>query len=49
MPEVLSGGEGVRGIVEEELDEQAFLEGALMPNGQTYEEWIKQTNEAYDE
>jgi len=40
----LSGAdlEGAKGITTEELVQQAFsLEGATMPNGQKYEEWLK--------
>ncbi len=33
---------GARGVTEEQLEEQAeSLEGATMPNGQNYEEWLK--------
>jgi uncharacterized protein YjbI with pentapeptide repeats len=33
---------GVKGITNEELDQQAAsLEGATMPNGQKYEQWLK--------
>jgi uncharacterized protein YjbI with pentapeptide repeats len=33
---------GARGITNDELDQQAYsLEGATMPNGQKYEEWLK--------
>jgi uncharacterized protein YjbI with pentapeptide repeats len=33
---------GVKGITDEELEQQAFsLEGATMPNGQKYEDWLK--------
>jgi uncharacterized protein YjbI with pentapeptide repeats len=31
----------VEGITGEELDDQASLEGATMPNGQKYEDWLK--------
>jgi uncharacterized protein YjbI with pentapeptide repeats/flagellar basal body-associated protein FliL len=40
----LSGAdlEGAKGISTEELDQQAFsLKGATMPNGQKYEDWLK--------
>jgi hypothetical protein len=41
--------EGVRGITNEELDEQgAFLTGATMPNGQKYEEWLKSKDRESD-
>jgi uncharacterized protein YjbI with pentapeptide repeats len=33
---------GAKGITNEQLDQQAaFLEGAIMPNGQKYEDWLK--------
>jgi uncharacterized protein YjbI with pentapeptide repeats len=33
---------GARGITNEELERQAYtLEGATMPNGQKYEDWLK--------
>jgi uncharacterized protein YjbI with pentapeptide repeats len=33
---------GARGVTNEELEQQAAsLEGATMPNGQKYEDWIK--------
>ena len=33
---------GARGITNEELEQQAgSLEGATMPNGQKYEDWLK--------
>jgi uncharacterized protein YjbI with pentapeptide repeats len=35
---------GAIGITEEELERQAYsLEGATMPNGQKYEDWLKST------
>jgi len=37
---------GARGISDEELEQQAkSLEGATMPNGQKYEEWLKSREE----
>jgi hypothetical protein len=32
---------GARGVTNEELEQQASLEGATMPNGQKYEDWLK--------
>jgi uncharacterized protein YjbI with pentapeptide repeats len=38
-----------QGITNEELDQQASsLEGATMPNGQKYEDWLKSKNRAED-
>jgi uncharacterized protein YjbI with pentapeptide repeats len=35
-----------RGIIAEELDQQSVsLEGATMPNGQKYEDWLKSREE----
>jgi hypothetical protein len=40
---------GVEGITNEELDEQAAsLEGATMPNGQKYEDWLKSKGSGED-
>jgi hypothetical protein len=34
---------GARGVTNEELDEEAdSLQGATMPNGQKYEDWLKE-------
>jgi uncharacterized protein YjbI with pentapeptide repeats len=39
-----------RGVTNEELDQQAeTLEGATMPNGQKYEEWLKSKNRKENE
>jgi hypothetical protein len=35
---------GARGVTNVDLELQAFLYGATMPNGQKYEEWLKSTN-----
>jgi uncharacterized protein YjbI with pentapeptide repeats len=38
----IEGVEGIEGITYEELEQQAYsLKGATMPNGQKYEEWLK--------
>jgi uncharacterized protein YjbI with pentapeptide repeats len=38
-----------KGVNNEELDQQAYsLEGATMPNGQKYEDWLKSKNRKED-
>jgi hypothetical protein len=39
----LSGADllGARGVTEEQLEQAEFLQGATMPNGQKYEDWLK--------
>ena len=32
---------GARGVTGDQLEQRALLEGTLMPNGQMYEDWIK--------
>jgi uncharacterized protein YjbI with pentapeptide repeats len=47
----LSGADlsGVKGITNKELQQQAVsLEGATMPNGQKYEEWLKSKGRGED-
>jgi hypothetical protein len=39
---VWSQPEGAPGITAEKLEQQTYsLEGAIMPNGQKYEDWLK--------
>jgi hypothetical protein len=33
------------GVNEEQLEQATFLEGATMPNGQKYEDWLKSRGE----
>jgi uncharacterized protein YjbI with pentapeptide repeats len=47
----LSGADlsGARGVTNVDLELQASLKGATMPNGQKYEEWLKSTGREEDE
>jgi len=36
------------GVTDKQLEEAESLEGATMPNGQKYEDWLKSTNHGED-